>query len=280
MNPPGTACRKGGIHGQGTGDGRIMGFCGTPAPPMETQPQRGPAAQARPRVPARNSLYPQNRHPLGGFPAGTGLQRHDAVEPAERMAARRRLGPVAPGVVGAAARRGRHRPFAGNRGFGFRARDPRGKKTGPNPVDRAKKGSKHHLAVEAHGTPLSALLTAANRHDVTQLIPLVDAIPPIRGKPGRPLSKPEAVMGDRGYDSDPHRLALAERGITALIARRNTKHGSGLGVFRYVVEQTLALLHQFRRLRVRYDRRDDIHEAFLSLGCSVICWRRLQSKFF
>jgi transposase len=132
--------------------------------------------------------------------------------------------------------------------------------------------------VDARGVPLAAILTAANRHDVTQLIPLVDAIPPIKGKPGAPLRKPDDVMGDRGYDSDPHRLRLSARGIATSIARRGEPHGSGLGVFRYVVEQTLALLHQFRRLRTRFDRRDDVHEAFLSIGCSMICWRRLHNS--
>jgi hypothetical protein len=34
-------------------------------------------------------------------------------------------------------------------------------------------------------------------------------------------------------------------------------------------------LHQFRRLRVRYERRDDMHEAFLALGCILICYRSL-----
>ena len=52
---------------------------------------------------------------------------------------------------------------------------------------------------------------------------------------------------------------------------------AGLGVHRWVVERTLGWLHQFRRLRVRYERRADIHEAFLSLGCSIICFRRLTS---
>jgi transposase len=47
---------------------------------------------------------------------------------------------------------------------------------------------------------------------------------------------------------------------------RRTKHGSGLGRWRWVIERTFAWLHQFRRLRVRYDKRPDIHEAFLSLG--------------
>jgi len=56
-------------------------------------------------------------------------------------------------------------------------------------------------------------------------------------------------------------------------------HGSGLGTYRWVVEQTLALLHWFRRLRIRWEIRDDIHAAFLALACSIICWRRLKKSF-
>jgi transposase len=108
-------------------------------------------------------------------------------------------------------------------------------------------------------------------------MPLIDAIPPIKGKPGAPLKKPEDVMGDRAYDSDPHRLALSARGIATTLARRREPHGSGLGIFRYVVEQTIALWHQFRRLRTRYDRRADVHEAMMKIGCAMICWRRLHS---
>jgi transposase len=126
--------------------------------------------------------------------------------------------------------------------------------------------------------PLATILTGANRHDVTQLIPLIDAIGSIGGKVGAPLRRPEEVMADRGYDSDPHRMQLSARGIATAIARRNTEHGSGLGIFRYVVEQTIALLHQFRRLRTRFDKRDDIHQAFMTLGCAMICWRRLHSS--
>jgi transposase len=109
------------------------------------------------------------------------------------------------------------------------------------------------------------------------LIPLVDAIPPVKGKPGAPLAKPKEVMGDRAYDSDPHRMTLSCRGIATAIARRREAHGSGLGFYRYVVEQTIALLHQFRRLRTRYDKRADVHEAFMKIGCAMICWRRLHS---
>ena len=127
--------------------------------------------------------------------------------------------------------------------------------------------------MDGHGVPLSATLTGANRHDVTELLPAVDAVPPVRGKPGRPRRRPERLYADRGYDSDGHRRQLRRRGIRPVIARRNTPHGSGLGKVRWVVERTISWFHQFRRLRTRYDRRDDLHEAFMALGCSLICLR-------
>ena len=133
-------------------------------------------------------------------------------------------------------------------------------------MDRAKAGTKHHLAVDADGTPLAAVVTAANVNDVTQLIPLVDAIPEVWGKAGAPLAKPKEVMADRGYDSDAHRRALSGRGVATAIARRGEPHGSGLGIFRYVVEQAIALLHQFRRLKIRYDKRADVHEASVTIA--------------
>lgn len=119
------------------------------------------------------------------------------------------------------------------------------------------------------------ILTAANRHDVTQLVPLLDAIPPVRGRVGHPRSRPDSLYADRAYDSGPHRIELRKRGIRPVIARRKCPHGSGLGKVRWVVERSHAWLHQFRRLRIRYERRDDIHEAFLKLGASLICWRFL-----
>ena len=129
----------------------------------------------------------------------------------------------------------------------------------------------------ANGTPLAAILSGANRHDVTQLLPLVDAVPPVRGKRGRPRRRPQRLYADRAYDSRKRRESLRARHITPVIAKRGAGHGSGLGVYRWVVERTLAWLRQSRRLRVRYERIDGIHEAFLSIGCSLICFRRLSS---
>lgn len=129
--------------------------------------------------------------------------------------------------------------------------------------------------MDANGIPLAVTLTGANANDVTQLIPLVQAIPPVRGKRGRPRRRPEKLQADRGYDSQPHRNTLRALGIQPVIAKRNTEHGSGLGVYRWVVERSLSWLHQFRRLRIRYERLPEIHEAFLSIGCALICWRFL-----
>jgi transposase len=119
--------------------------------------------------------------------------------------------------------------------------------------------------------PLAVTLTAANRHDVTQLLPLVDAVPPVRGKRGHPRRRFDRVQGDRGYDSEPHRRELRRRGSEPVLARRRTAHGSGLGAWRWVVERAESWLHQYRHLKMRYDRRDDIHEAFLALACAMIC---------
>ena len=60
-----------------------------------------------------------------------------------------------------------------------------------------------------------------------------------------------------------------------IIQRRGAKGLKGLGRLRYVVEQTISPLHQFRRLAVRWERRLDIHNGFVSLACALICWRRL-----
>jgi transposase len=147
--------------------------------------------------------------------------------------------------------------------------------TGLSPVDRAKPGSKHHVLTDANGLPLAAKVTAANRNDVTQLKTLVEAIPPVRGQRGRPRRRPRIVQADRGYDSEPHRRWLRAHGIKPLLARRNTEHSSGLGLHRWVVERTHAWLHQMRRLRTRFERRADIHQAFLTLGATLICWNRI-----
>ncbi len=182
---------------------------------------------------------------------------------------------AARGAAGRVARRRPAGPGPLRRRRLPRARPQRGDHVGPSPVDRGRPGSKHHLICHAGGIPLAVTLTGGNRNDITQLIPLIDAVPPVRGRRGRPRRKPRELFADRGYDHDKYRRLLRARGITPRIARRGVAHGSGLGRTRWVVERGFAWLHAFKRLRTRYERRADIHLGLLHLACALVCYRQL-----
>jgi transposase len=147
--------------------------------------------------------------------------------------------------------------------------------TGPNPTDRSKCGSKHHVLTDAQGIPLNATVTAANVNEVTQVLNVLTDMPPVGGKPGPKRERPDRLQGDRGYDSEPLRVVLRWLGITPVLAERNTEHGSGLGKFRWLVERTISWLHSFGRLRRRLDRLTELQEAFLRLGCALVGLRIL-----
>jgi IS5 family transposase len=98
----------------------------------------------------------------------------------------------------------------------------------------------------------------------------------VAGKPGRPRRRPDALLGDKGYDSNPNRRELRRRRILPVISRKGSPDIKGLGKLRYVVEQTFSLLHHFKRLAVRWERRLGLHDALVSLACGLICWRRLK----
>ena len=150
--------------------------------------------------------------------------------------------------------------------------------TGPSPVDRAKPGTKHHVITDANGIPLASV-TAANVNDITELAPLYNAIPPVAGKVGHPRKKPDALQGDLAYDSEPHRQGLRDLGVEPILPEKQIDDQEGLGETRWPVERTLSWIHQNRRLRVRYERRPDIHQAFLTLACIKICASALFSGF-
>ena len=148
-------------------------------------------------------------------------------------------------------------------------------KVGPNPTDRGKLGTKRHIAVDAKGTPLVVLISGANVNDCKMLEQLVDAIPKVyNGKKGPPRSRPRKLHADKGYDYPFCRKLLTDRSIKIRIARRGVESSQTLGKHRWVVERTHAWMNKFRRLKVRYERRDDIHLAFLTLGCALICWNQ------
>ena len=129
---------------------------------------------------------------------------------------------------------------------------------------------------DRRGAPLAVLSTAANVNEGTGLERLVDAIPPLRqpkGRPGRPRRRPAKPDADKASDARPRRAALRRRHITPRIARRGIESSEKLGRYRWVVERDFAWLHRNRRLLVRDERDPELHDAFLHLGCALICWQ-------
>jgi hypothetical protein len=161
------------------------------APTME---KHGSAPGSGPRRVDRNCVRVAKWAPVEDAPEGNGMWIGQLVlAPPRALATRGGL---------ASTPRGAARGIAAARPIGFGAcrrrqcvgpRAARGGKTGPNPTDRHKPRSKHHILTEARGIPLTAVLTSANRNDITQLLPLVDGFPPLRGRPGRPRRKPALV---------------------------------------------------------------------------------------
>ncbi len=150
--------------------------------------------------------------------------------------------------------------------------------SGKSPTGRGRPGVKQHVLVDANGVPLSGEVTPANVPDIKELLPLVGSCGPL-DQTDEPRRLPDKVYGDRAYDSEPHREALRERGLEPQMAKRNSEHGSGLGVYRWVVERTLSWLHGFRKLRLVTEKPLEMQYAFFNLALALICYRFLETSF-
>jgi transposase len=128
---------------------------------------------------------------------------------------------------------------------------------------------------ERGGLPLAVAVSAANTHDMKLLVPVVDAVAPVRARTGRPRRRPRKLHADKGYDYPSCRKALRRRGIIPRIARRGVESSQRLGRHRYVIERTLEWVSRFRRLQRRYEVKATHFEAFIRLACAVVCHRRL-----
>ena len=117
------------------------------------------------------------------------------------------------------------------------------------------------------------LVSGANRHDSKMFEKCVDAIPAIAGLQGRPRKRPAKLHADKGYDYKRCRTHLRQRGIASRIARRGIESSERLGKNRWVVERTHGWFAGFGKLRIRFERRLDIHEALLRFAAAIICAR-------
>ena len=139
------------------------------------------------------------------------------------------------------------------------------------------------VVVDGQGVPLGVHLDAASPAEVNLLEPTLATIAVPRAGPGRPRQKPERVIADKAYDSDPLRTRLKRRGIELIAPhRRNrkkpkTQDGRKLRRYRkrWKVERTFAWFGNFRRLLVRWERHLKMYLAFFHLACLLITLNRL-----
>jgi transposase len=137
------------------------------------------------------------------------------------------------------------------------------------------KGTKLVALADASGLPLSVCAASASPHEDTLVGETLRA--------SFVEGKPERLIGDRAYDSDPLDAELREEGIEMIAPhRRNrkkkkTQDGRKLRRYkrRWKIERLFAWLHNFRRLVIRYERRVKNYLGFVRLGCIVILLRYL-----
>lgn len=140
-----------------------------------------------------------------------------------------------------------------------------------------------HLTCDGKGRPLSILLTPGQRHDSTQLAPLLDAIRVPRAGRGRPRKRPDRLLADKGYSYPSCRRILRRRGIVAVIPerrdqreRRGRKAGRPLAFDREayrrrnVVERCMNRLKQWRSVATRYEKRATNYRAMVVIAALML----------
>ena len=150
------------------------------------------------------------------------------------------------------------------------------KKTGPNPTDRAKKGTKRSVLTDAAGVPLGLAVDGANRNDFKMARETIESIPVKRPRPTARAQ--QGMCLDKGYDYDEVRALLREFRFTAHIRVRGEeaqaiKREAGYKARRWVVERTHSWFNRFRRILVRWEKRPDTYIALLHFVCGLIAWR-------
>jgi transposase len=144
--------------------------------------------------------------------------------------------------------------------------------TGPNPTDRAKRGTKYHIAVDGDGVPVACMATAANVNDTLVFERLFLAAFAV-------MTRIRTVFADKGYDAQHHRALCHSFGARPCIHQRGQPPGSGLGKRRWPVERSHAWVLENKRLGLRYDRCGFIIQSLLQTACVFLVAGRLAQEF-
>jgi putative transposase len=155
-----------------------------------------------------------------------------------------------------------------------------GQSTGANPTDRAKRGTKRSLLVEAKGVPLSIEVGPAHRHEVKMLAATLDAI--VVDRPAPSEQQKQNLCLDKGYCGEPTKQEAEARGYEVHVpdkanAKKKRKRKAGRRkARRWVVELTHSWLNRFRRLLVRWEKKKANYLSLLYFACAIICWRKCE----
>src|SRR2546425_1690367 len=154
-----------------------------------------------------------------------------------------------------------------------------GKKTGPNPTDRAKDGVKRSLLTDGAGVPIGLAVDGANRNDFKLARETLESIPVDR--PGPDDGAPHGLCLDKGYDYDEVRELAQEFGYTAHIRSRGEeaqalKRDARRKARRWGVERTHSWLNRFRRILIRWEKKAENYLGLLHLACAIITYRRAE----
>src|SRR3954464_8138710 len=160
------------------------------------------AAGPGPVVPAGHPVRAAHRDRLGRSTSRTRLRLgDDLLAPATALDRGGRGRSDPPDAARQAERGGPDRRVESGDGRQSHRREKGGAGTGPSPVNRRKPGSKHHLICDGLGTPLKVLTTRANGAETSEAVALLDAVPAVAGRPGRPRRRFPVLLADKGYDS-------------------------------------------------------------------------------
>ena len=151
-----------------------------------------------------------------------------------------------------------------------------GEKTGPNPTDRAKRGTKRSLLTDGGGIPLGVSVEGANRNDFKMARQTLESVPIPRPEPTP--ENPQGLSLDKGYDYEEIRALVAEFGYTAHIRPRGEeaaaiKREVGYKARRWVVERAHSWMNRFRRILIRWEKKPENYLAMLHLACALITFR-------
>jgi putative transposase len=151
-----------------------------------------------------------------------------------------------------------------------------GERTGRNPTDRGKLGTKRSLLVEASGVPVGLAVEGANRHDKKLAEATLESIPVERPEPTE--EEPQGMGLDKGYDYDDTRELVREFGFTAHVRARGEeakelKREAGQKARRWVVERTHSWMNRFRRLLIRWEKKVENYFGMLHFVCAWITYR-------